>query len=453
MGCPRQLDRRQRPRHRHGEIAIIGDTTADRTITTPNTPTTTYGLDWTQSATSTGVNKIVLGSDMTVNGYTGYPAAGLARISNAAGSPANLVLDLNGHTLDVTQWIYAAFNNMTIISSAPGGRMYYRVISGNGPNLVIGDGVTFESPTAEGVYFGGTGMDYNPNSLQLLSAVGGYTMTYGTNGGHLGRFQVGLPSNSGLTKLTLSPYGYQVLVSNSVELFVPAGDTGQVLDLQASAMFVGGNFIDHGPVNGAGYGDGNSASYPTQRYGKIVFNNSPVTPSTVSIPRNTLTNDFFVGNPATPADTGNIVLSHDLTTTALIAVSTDSKLDVADKIAAAGTFTAAAGSKFGLTFGDTNGAIHVTGDLTLSTFSLDLTLLGGNGWVNGTDLVLFTYGGSLIGTPTLTALTVFPEFTYGGLYSGGGEVRLTNVTIPEPASLGLLALGGLMLPRRRSSRP
>lgn len=429
-----------------GEIAIIGDTTADRTITTPSTTLTIHGLDWSQSATSSGVSKLVLGGDVTVDMYLGHGEAEKIRFDNDTDSPDNMVLDLNGHTLSLTSWVYSRFENMTIISSEPGGLIRTRLLNGNGPGMVVGPGVTFESVIAEGIQFGT--VDYPAHSTILLSAVGQYSTTYGTNLNSIGSLQVGLPDSTGLTSLKLSPYGYAFRAVGNVEFFVPDGNTDQALDLQATPFFIGGNFIDHGPEDGAGYGDG--VHIPSgNRYGRIIFNNSPTTPNIVHIPRNTLTNDFFIGNNTEPADTGNIVLTHDLTTTGLVAISANSHLNVADKTVSAGTFAAANGSIFTYGFGDLDdGLIAVTGNLTLSAFTLNLYGLGGNG---GGDLVLFTYGGSLIGTPTMTLGSVPVGFSYGGLYYGDGQVWLSSVYLPEPgaAITWVLAAAALSMKRKR----
>jgi len=94
--------------------------------------------------------------------------------------------------------------------------------------------------------------------------------------------------------------------------------------------------------------------------------------------------------------------------------------------------------------------VSVVGILTLNT-DWNLTLL--DGFQNGGSTTLFTYG-------TAGALDLTPDFDITGLgFTPSGPLTLTNtgsaivlngVSIPEPATLGLLAIGGLMmLPRRR----
>src|SRR5690606_30083647 len=153
-----------------------------------------HGLDWTQSASSSGVSKLVLGGDVTVDMYLGNGEAEKIRFDNDTDSPDNMVLDLNGHTLSLTSWVYSRFENMTIITSEPGGRIRTRILLGNGPGMVTGPGVTFESVIAESIQFGL--VDYPAHSTILLSAVGQYSTTYGTNLNSIGSLQVGLPDST-----------------------------------------------------------------------------------------------------------------------------------------------------------------------------------------------------------------------------------------------------------------
>ncbi|MFA9476973.1 hypothetical protein ACERK3_01575 [Phycisphaerales bacterium AB-hyl4] len=89
--------------------------------------------------------------------------------------------------------------------------------------------------------------------------------------------------------------------------------------------------------------------------------------------------------------------------------------------------------------------------LTLNTFDLVLNpevTLGGGSWQEGSDLLLMTYNGVVSGTPALGEVSGVAS--YGDLLVEDGEVWLTNVNVvPEPGSLGLASLGGLLLLVRR----
>ena len=88
------------------------------------------------------------------------------------------------------------------------------------------------------------------------------------------------------------------------------------------------------------------------------------------------------------------------------------------------------------------------GDLTLDNFILNLEL--GDDWINGSTLVLMTYDGTLFGTPDVTFGDLPFIFSYDDLLTDNGEIRLTNVVVPEPSSLtGMLLLTLVGLRRRR----
>src|SRR5690606_5237285 len=123
----------------------------------------------------------------------------------------------------------------------------------------------------------------------------------------------------------------------------------------------------------------------------------------IDVRRNTSSN-FYVGMiaadvPDNIAD-GHVRLGHDLTTTGQVRVAGGSSLDVAGHTIQTNSFAALSGARLAYQYGLDAGVIDVIGDLTLDAFTLDLVRTG---QINdGADVVLFTYGGSLIGTPTLT---------------------------------------------------
>jgi hypothetical protein len=214
---------------------------------------------------------------------------------------------------------------------------------------------------------------------------------------------------------------------------------------------VAGNFIDHGLAGDPSYTTGSV----TPHYSAIVFNGNPVTARTVSIARNITDNsvDFRVGNSS--ADKGNIKLGQPMTVAGDFSVTNGSALDLGDPMLTVGSFTQLADPlsvansiEIGIDLTGVPGSVTVNGDLTLNDFTLHI--YGDTSLTQ--DLVLFTYTGSLIGTPNLVGIDV--DTSTGRLYYdqfvvSGGQVMLTNVFIPEPASLGMLALGGVALLRRR----
>jgi autotransporter-associated beta strand protein len=101
------------------------------------------------------------------------------------------------------------------------------------------------------------------------------------------------------------------------------------------------------------------------------------------------------------------------------------------------------------------------GDLTAVTHQLDLndnwTLALGGGLKDGGTVTLFTYG-TLAASPDLAPTFDLSHlgFTPSGslsLSSVDGSIVLNGVSVvPEPATLSLLAIAGLVIGRRRSSR-
>ena len=93
-----------------------------------------------------------------------------------------------------------------------------------------------------------------------------------------------------------------------------------------------------------------------------------------------------------------------------------------------------------------NDMIAVTGDLTLDGI-LNVADLGG---LEVGQYTLLTYTGSLTDNG-LTLGTLPGAFTYSITNTGSsnGSVILNVSIIPEPATLGLLSLGGLMMLKRR----
>ena len=429
----------------NGENAIINDTSGDRNITTPD-PLQVHKVTINQSAGSAGVNKLTLGGDMLINLAT----SGLT-LSNGTGSPANLVIDLNGHTLTTKNAIL--MNNFTLQTSQVGGEL-----TANTPNFgsgaVIGADVTVHQTVQSTFVPNGT---WDATSTLVLTPVAAPTNRASLifNNALIGNLVVGEDGSSTAYLFDFNA-GFAFSTQGDVTIHSPAGSTAQNLvfkssgTLAAATLAVRGDFVDHGAANAANYGN------PGSLTGTLAFFGDPGTPSTVSIARQ-LENNFRVGDkgtdpgglPGNAPSNGNVLLDQDLTTTGSFLVRDGSALDLADHVLRSGDLTLESGSSLSYTLGSDLGLIEVGGSVSVggllfldtSGLSMDLNsiVLIDN---DGTDAISGTFANAPPGTLFST-----PSGTYRLVYDfRGNDLAL----VPEPAALGLLGLGGLLVLRRRT---
>ncbi|MEO6848619.1 MAG: PEP-CTERM sorting domain-containing protein, partial [Chthoniobacterales bacterium] len=215
-------------------------------------------------------------------------------------------------------------------------------------------------------------------------------------------------------------------------------------------VYVGGNFTDVG-----GSATSSQPDYVTTGGGSglLAFNGGAGTQKSVSIGRTGLTNNFAVGESATIF--GNIGLAKNLATTGSFTMYRGSRLNVAALTLTAGSLNLAddaGGNHLTIadTFGTTNGLITTSGNLSLNTFNLELNF-DGTSWTNGSNLLLFHYGGTFTGTLALGTITYNGPGTItsaGTLLNSGGNIYLQGVSVvPEPSVAFLLmaSFGSLMV--------
>ncbi len=411
-----------------GDKVIIGETTGDRTITTPTVTSNVFEFTMTQTPTSSGVNTLKLGGNLY---QYGYPWT--FTVNNTTGDASKMVIDLNGYTLGA---YIGSYDYVTFKNSVPGGS----IVDSYGPGIyhsIIESGVTIKA--TGWMWSGGNTNNWMPGSrLVLTNSVTMYTY------GDQQAYQMDIGESGNPTQ------GAMVLVNNwaqsvKSDVVIYAPTSGNPLSLGNSTFSVGGNFTDYGADSADSYTDGT-----------IIFNGSPATARNISIDRHlNSTVDIRVGNSS--ADKGNIKLAQNLDMAGDFYVTNGSAIDLGDPMLTVGSFTqladplaAATSIDIGIDLTGVPGTVQVNGDLTLNDFTLhiyghtDLTQ----------DLVIFTYTGSLIGTPNLVGIDVDTStgrLYYDALVASGGQVKLTNLFIPEPASLALLAAGGLLMLRRHRS--
>ena len=428
----------------NGEAGIIDTTiTANRTIQLP-AGLEAAGFDWNYKSGATGVDTLELSGEAL---FEGRGATALFNVNNAAGDASKMIVELAGHTFDTVgvggdggRGAGAITNyQVTINSASAGGLVRERGVEGS---AVIGDNVT--------VIAAGGNITQNPTntwrdgSTFQISQSGSSRVDRGPSGG-LYDFVIGESDGSNTNAATELRIlnGDELKVRNDVTIH-PGADMGWFTT--GVSLSVAGDYTDDGTV-----ANGSSAGYIGSGSGDLIFDGGGSVQN-VRIARTGLTDTGFrVGRIA--GTDAHVVLGDDLSTEAELIVTGGSTLDIGTHTTTAGNVQVVPGGELTFAVGSDSGQIvasstgNGSGDLELDQFTLNLVSSGG--WTAGDDLTLFTYDGTLTGTPALGPNSDLSFFTYDSLVAGGGEVKLTNV-IPEPTSAALLALGaGVIFMRRR----
>ncbi|MEO6846922.1 MAG: hypothetical protein ABI443_05630, partial [Chthoniobacterales bacterium] len=411
--------------HSTGALTITTADSTPYTVTTPNFIVNSGSLTF----------KLGLGSNFT--------ASGAAVINNATTDVTKMVFDVNGSTLDFSSIPYSdAFAKYFTVKStkADGSGTIKLGQIGGAWRIAVQNNVTLNITGAAGNTF--TSTTFSAGSTLWMSAAGNSGLNGATGTGTFGNLIVGNSANANLTNLTLyQNTTFRVGGNLTLNKGTTANqDSTLTFGNNLVYLYVGGNFTDVG-------GSANSTvqNYVTTGGGSalIGFNGGAATQRTVSIGRTGLTNNFVVGeNITTP---GNIGLAKNLATTGSFTMYRGSRLNVAAFTLTAGSLILAddaVGNHLTIadTFGTTNGLITTSGNLSLNTFNLELTF-DGTSWTNGSNLLLFHYGGTFTGTLALGTITYNGPGTItslGTLLNSGGNIYLqgVNVTpVPEPSTV------------------
>jgi len=402
------------PGEGNNNTAILGDATSDRTIS--GNPSGGK-LDWDQ--TTSGVTQTIV-MDRFWN-----PPWGLAADSSVAGG-SGLIIDLNGNRLKL---------NMTAVNTI-NGMKGVRFVDTDGSGWLESDniGLNAASSVGPGVEMrSGRGESRSFGSWDPTAILTGTQTRFDIN-------QIDGPTGLGHVIMGVDNQN-NYLMENDTEGRIQ-GDwsiTGQGAKIQFAGagrkLIVNGNFTD---VNNDGLDYSGAGS-------TLVFAGNPVSPRTVDIGRSLLL-DMAVG---LSGESGDIVLGQSLTTSGTFDILSGSKVNVGLNTLTTGDLNLLAGSELEIGFGSAgqvvaNGAVALDGNLTLDLSSLtalvtEITLIDND----GTDPLVGTFANAPSGTTYNS-----PVGTYSLAYNfNGNDLALTFV--PEPASVVLVSLGGLMLARRR----
>ncbi len=459
---------------------LANNSAGNLTVQTPAGDPALSRFIFTQSGS--GSTTLKLGGNFSVvsGAFTAGPGD-VSTFSNAnAASPGKLVLDLNGHTFsagsgNTNNNTIRYARNYTIKDTSTNGNgvfeintIAYQAGVANG-RVNVENNVTVKVTGALTMDLRGDagstteGWNFAPTSTLWIAGAGDPSQS--NIGGTFGNIIVGDAANAVRTRWRVAS---SFTVAGNVTYASSTGGTGSFIGLAAGAtMTLLGNITDKN-TNSEDY----SSSVPTARLTTIQFAGGINKEQEVWIAKQGLSTRFQVGADATTR--GNVKLLHNLTTTSngvastgMLAVAEGSRIDLDTyKVTASRVQFATTGltPTLALTFGENSDAlIHITStlaaDFTLGKFTLELAY-NDEGWVNGSDLLLFRYNGSsFTGSPELASLLAPDILSHDGLAWGdiGGinYVYLQNVVVvPEPTALLLLGAGAFVfLVRRRGARP
>ncbi|MEO8205932.1 MAG: hypothetical protein ABI615_07095, partial [Chthoniobacterales bacterium] len=426
----------------------------DVSITTPGTATTIRQLTLTAGASSALTLK--LGNNLSL---TNASFAQSIFTNNIDAS--KMVFDLNSYTFTTD----GAGAGPFVRNAAPGlkyftvkdtstggaGTITFGLYSQSSGSVSIENNATLRVTSAAGLgpvttaytsFSSGSTLQIDVNNATTTTFTS--SLAGGINSA-LGNLTIGSTVNSNKTALYFYGSTQRLVVSGN--FFIGQGSNiilGQRAGDGITSVSVGGNFTDLGSAVTTYQGPGLNST--------ISLNGGSVTEHTLSINRTlnansgTVTN-FEIGDGTTA---GNIKLVNAsstvgaLYTAGSMTVRNGSILNLGTSTTTgdvaslrAGSIIVGTGATIGVTFGAHSGyavadaTLGGAGTLTLNTFNLELNY-SGSGWVDGSDLLLFHYTGTLTGTPTLGTVTV-SGYTYGGLFNDGNNIYLTGLTaVPIP---------------------
>ncbi|MEO8205121.1 MAG: hypothetical protein ABI615_03010 [Chthoniobacterales bacterium] len=437
------------------------------TITTPHKPITIGQINLTGS--DSAPLTLVLGSDLNINTVTGIPDP--STYANK-GSAASLVLDLNGHNYNAIALSEGAMYgnaavigsglNMTIKSTGNAGGTFKT--TNYGPegtgNIDIQNNVTLSvrlsiNPiginTATTTFSTTSNFEIVGGNTAADGAVSNFQVATGSDAAHaLGNLTIGDPSGKFTSLIFTTPTTIAAAnimdVKGNVSFLGKTDVSFAVAYTYVMGVKVAGNWTDAG-------GSINAYTRATDAGSKnlvLYFTGGGNTEQTLSINRTltatttdtfTTLTTFEVGDGTT---TGNVKLVNPsatvgaLYTAGSFQVHPNSKLNLGTSTTekniaplSAGSLIIHSGATISTTIGAhpgyamTDASLGGPGSLTLNTFNLEITV-DGSKWKNGSDLVLMTYSGGIIGTPALGTVTA-KDITYEALVVKNGVVKLTKV--------------------------
>ena len=418
-----------------GDQGLLGDATADRTVTVSDTTGGANGpdarLNWKQT-TAGVVNKIQLLSDWepssccTSEGY----------FTNDTGDSNAMVMDLNGNEWRTFGGGTLSLPAMTI--QGPGVWEQDRKLN-FGDGTKIGAGVTIKNNFG-GANWSGTAPAWDPTSTLQVSTPAG-TIFSGTAPIAVGNLHILSTGNASFASngnavvqgdVTIDPGG-TLTVGATTKQFAVLGnftDTNTTGNYSSGRLhFSGGGSVQQidirRPIDSAIRLDAGTVRADLQpaTAGIQLLHDLDASASTNVNPHESI----FKG--AAPVDLNG----HDASFNRLVMVNPDI------------TWAADRSNQSVINIGADG--VHFIG-------SIAVTVTNGQGGFAGGDLVLFNVDSSAVwqGSPSAGSITLPDGWTSSGTIARvGDQVVLQGVQVPEPSTLVMLMLGGLLALRVRSS--